>query len=154
MIVSGKKNTSYYKSAGCKDDTTGICRKRNERWTVRGSHAHFCMLYTCKTDQYNRDKPQTTGYGMLLFFAVGYFMKYIKEGHNLPSSVNQTALVHNHHKAGNKRYTQENKLDFRMSKCILVKLSLISSDKCFEFVDTNAVFLDEMIIDVTSRRHY
>ena len=34
-------------------------------------------------------------------------MKY-KEGNNRPSSVNQIALVHNHDKAGNKCYTQDN----------------------------------------------
>ena len=35
-------------------------------------------------------------------------MKY-KERNNLPSSVNQISLVHNHEKAGNKCYTQDNK---------------------------------------------
>ena len=31
-----------------------------------------------------------------------------KEGNNRPSSVNQIPLVHNHDKAGNKCYTQDN----------------------------------------------
>ena len=31
-----------------------------------------------------------------------------KEGNNRPSSVNQTPLVHNHDKAGNKYHTQDN----------------------------------------------
>ena len=35
------------------------------------------------------------------------FMKY-KEGYYSPSSVNQISLVHNHDKAGNKCYTQDN----------------------------------------------
>ena len=35
------------------------------------------------------------------------YMKY-KEGNNRPSSVNQISLVHNHDKAGNKYYTQDN----------------------------------------------
>ena len=30
------------------------------------------------------------------------------EGNNRPSAVNQISLVHNHDKAGNKRYTQDN----------------------------------------------
>ena len=34
-------------------------------------------------------------------------LKY-KEGNNLPSSVNQISLVHNHDKGGNKYYTQDN----------------------------------------------
>ena len=34
-------------------------------------------------------------------------MKY-KEGNNRPSSINQISLVHNHDKAGNKCYTQDN----------------------------------------------
>ena len=31
-----------------------------------------------------------------------------KEGNNHPPSVNQISLVHNHDKAGNKCYTQDN----------------------------------------------
>ena len=34
--------------------------------------------------------------------------KVYKEGNNRPSSVNQLSLVHNHDKAGNKCYTQDN----------------------------------------------
>ena len=47
--------------------------------------------------------------GMARFCQQIYFIpiKY-KDGNNRPSSVNQTSLVHNHDKAGNKCYTQDN----------------------------------------------
>ena len=37
-----------------------------------------------------------------------HFCDKYKEGNNRPSSINQISLVHNHDKAGNKCYTQDN----------------------------------------------
>ena len=59
-------------------------------------------------DKYPLATIKDEGLSVCISFCLSYVNLKHKEGNNRPPSVNQISSVHNHDKAGNKCYTQDN----------------------------------------------